>query len=161
MLVCSHCQSSNPDGTLMCNQCLNPFGSTANPVQVLPVRHLAMPAPPVRQVRLVVMENMQPTGSRLSLPDISYQGEILIGRNDLGNQIVVDIDLSPFGGFEKRVSRKHAKVFYQSGQVYLEDWNSQYGTYLNKQLLVTGEKKEIHSGDEVRFANLILKMEVV
>lgn len=148
---CQHCQTPNPVGTLMCNQCFMPLDP---PTQLVAAR------PPHPLVRWRMLDNLQPSGPCLSLPDLSYEGEILIGRNDLANQVIVDIDLTALGGRERKVSRKHARLHFKQGRLLLEDWESLYGTYVNKQKLVPKQPQSIQAGDEIRLAEMIFKMEV-
>lgn len=181
MEICHSCQFSNPAGTVMCNQCQLPLGqSQVAPVQLTPPNAgvqahpmpgqpvpiqayggLASPSPKACHIRWSVLENLQPTGQSLQLPDLNYEGEILLGRNDLENQIIVDIDLSAFDGFEKRVSRQHARLCFERGSIFIQDWKSQYGTYVNKQRLKEQERQLINAGDEIRLAQLIFSMEVI
>lgn len=155
-MTCQHCQTANPVGTLMCNQCFMPLDP---PVQNVPVQLVgARPSQP--SVRLLLLENLQPTGPCLSLPNLNYEGEILVGRNDLSNQVIVDIDLTPLGGRERKVSRKHARIHFKQGRVFLEDWESIYGTYLNKQRLAPQQQHPLKAGDEIRLAEMIFRMEV-
>ncbi len=52
------------------------------------------------------------------------------------------------------ISRYHAKVTREGEEYYLTDLNSTNGTYLNSEMLLTYQKKEIKFGDEITFANL-------
>lgn len=159
MILCPHCQSQNPDGTVMCNQCLQSLYQ--DPLQGKQ-RSASLAAGPVAQrLRWVQIENLQPTGHNLNLPELDFEGEILIGRNDLSHQIVVDLDLSQMGGLEKWVSRQHARLIYDQHKLYLEDWASQFGTWHNKEKLAAGERRELKAGDEIRLANLAFRMEVL
>ncbi|HEY9840360.1 MAG: FHA domain-containing protein [Candidatus Sericytochromatia bacterium] len=159
MIVCSNCQTQNPAGTLMCNQCLMPLTPPASP-QGGGAGLAAGPAGAPR-LRWVQIDNLQPTGCSLQLPDLDFEGEILVGRNDLANAVIVDLDLTRLGGIEHKVSRKHARLRYAGRQVTLEDWESQFGTWLNKQKLATGQREPIKAGDEIRLAQLTFKVEVL
>ncbi|MEZ0375053.1 MAG: FHA domain-containing protein [Candidatus Sericytochromatia bacterium] len=157
MIVCSNCQTQNPAGTLMCNQCLTPLP----PLQGGAGGGLAAGPAVAPRLRWVQIDNLQPTGCSLQLPDLDFEGEILVGRNDLANAVIVDLDLTRLGGIEHKVSRKHARLRYAGRQVTLEDWESQFGTWLNKQKLATGQREPIKAGDEIRLAQLTFKVEVL
>ncbi|MBI2267109.1 MAG: FHA domain-containing protein [Armatimonadetes bacterium] len=116
---------------------------------------LASPQALQPSYRLVVLENALPTGQTIPLPSPPYNGALLIGRNDLQQGVVVDIDLSRYGGYEKKTSRKHAKITCTGNQFFVEDWESTHGTYVNKERMAAGLQKPLADGDEVRFAELV------
>ena len=97
MLECGACQAANPAGTLFCVACGLPVTTPA----------VALAA---RQVALVELENLVPTGRRFPLPDTGWEGTIYVGRTDLAGGTVVDLDLTAAGGRERKVSRRHARI---------------------------------------------------
>lgn len=147
--MCPSCQAANPPGTLFCVGCALPLGGAA-------------PAAPLaaQGVRLVAIENLVPTGVALTLPDTSYDGALTIGRLDLAEGCVVDVDLTAHEGREKGVSRRHARLHYQGGALRLEDTGSAHGTYVNQRRLVAGEVETVADGDEIRLAGLAFRLEV-
>lgn len=173
MLNCPNCGYVNAAGTAFCGGCLQPMQTLS--AVMSPAAAFAAPLPvaagarqgfsstpaPAPVARLVVLENLQPTGQVIPLPDLAYQGRVSLGRNDLASSIVVDIDVGKYNGFDKRVSRKHACVVYDGGRLLLEDWDSKYGTYVNKVRLAAGVRQEIHPGDEIRLAELVCRLEVI
>lgn len=52
----------------------------------------------------------------------------------------------------RTVSRIHAKLFLENGSLYLEDYNSTNGTYLNHRLLPMNTPCRLQAGDRVVFA---------
>lgn len=52
----------------------------------------------------------------------------------------------------RTVSRIHAKLYVKEDRLYLEDYNSTNGTYLNHRLLPMNTPAELHPGDRVVFA---------
>ncbi len=52
------------------------------------------------------------------------------------------------------ISRYHAKVTQEGEDYFLTDLNSTNGTYLNGEMLLTYQKKEVKFGDEITFADL-------
>lgn len=52
----------------------------------------------------------------------------------------------------RTVSRIHAGFFMKEGKLYLEDYNSTNGTYLNQRLLPMNTPAEVYSGDHVVLA---------
>lgn len=154
MLNCPNCRLQSPAGTLFCLGCAMPMAAPG-----LPAPNPA-PAGPGRTVRLVQLENLSPTGLALPLPGTDYDGAVTVGRNDLAGGVIVDVDLTAHAGRERHVSRRHARLSYAGGLVRVEDAGSLHGTYLNKQRLVAGQQELLADGDELRFAEMVFRVEV-
>ncbi len=52
----------------------------------------------------------------------------------------------------RTVSRIHAKIYLEEDRLYVEDFNSTNGTYLNRQLLPMNTPAELKAGDRIVFA---------
>ncbi len=52
----------------------------------------------------------------------------------------------------RTVSRMHARLFLEDEKLYVEDFNSTNGTYLNRRLLPMNTPAELHEGDRIVFA---------
>jgi tetratricopeptide (TPR) repeat protein len=74
------------------------------------------------------------------------QPEISIGRHP-NNEIVIMAD--------KAVSRKHAKIVYESGHFYISDCNTINGTYVNSERIK--QPTRLAQGDCVVIGNITLK----
>ena len=135
---CSNCGTRNPAGALFCENCGNPL--------------VAMPGAPAGRLRgkLVV----QPGGVALALP--AKKSEIIIGREDPVSNNFPEIDLTLLGGVEGGVSRRHARLYLQDGDLVVEDLNSVNHTFVNKQRIQPGQPARIQSGDELRLGRLVL-----
>lgn len=164
--MCPHCHAGNPAGSLFCVACAMPL-TQPMAVAVASPALAAAPAPILaRKVRLVEYANLQPSGRTLELPDTAWAGLLLLGRPDLAAGVVVDLDLNALGGFDRRVSRKHAKLHYVTkpgggpNEVRVEDWDSAHGTWVNKVRLAKGASEPLNHGDELRFAELIFRVEL-
>ena len=92
--------------------------------------------------------------TKTSLPLPTGKDEILIGRQDPTSGVFPDIDLSGHGAESAGVSRRHARLVIQSGQVFIEDLNSTNFTLVNKNRLLPGQHCLLQFGDEVRFGRL-------
>ncbi|MCD8230694.1 MAG: FHA domain-containing protein [Clostridiales bacterium] len=107
-----------------------------------------------------------------ALPDIEktelFSAEDLVRSWELvykGDGLETDIRLTEFpflvgtdsqkviGVLQSRaVSRVHAGFFLKEGKLYLEDYNSTNGTYLNQKLVPMNTPMEVHEGDRIVFA---------
>lgn len=182
-MICPYCSFDNPDGTIFCDDCNMPLpvspisnpqipshlqnftaasSPAINPTSTLQKPKLSLIAGGALQndlPRMVIIENLLPTGETLRLPRPPYPGDILLGRNDLKNSVVVDIDLTGAGGFQKKVSRKHAYLGHDGSNFTIKDAGSTHGTFINKTKLTAGNQAVIQSGDEIRLAELAFKIE--
>jgi pSer/pThr/pTyr-binding forkhead associated (FHA) protein len=82
--------------------------------------------------------------------------EIVLGRNDISNPDMSRLDLTPYGGHERGVSREHALLRYRDGQLSVTDLHSANGTLVNMQRLGSGQPRLLKDGDELTLGNLTL-----
>jgi pSer/pThr/pTyr-binding forkhead associated (FHA) protein len=89
---------------------------------------------------------------------------MLIGRHDPPD-IEVDIDLTPQEMADTPVvSRRHAEVSWVDGRLTLRDLGSSNGTYVNDTRLSSpglgqpSDAHDLHAGDVVRLANIVMRM---
>jgi pSer/pThr/pTyr-binding forkhead associated (FHA) protein len=96
------------------------------------------------------------TDRQIRLPSAA---EVHIGRLDAAHGIFPDLDLTPDGGLEGGVSRRHCKI-HQRGSTYLvEDVGSANGTFLNGQRLTPYLPHVLKNEDELQLGTV--KMQVV
>lgn len=79
-----------------------------------------------------------------------------IGRADVRNNIAPDVDLGPYGGADKGVSRLHAALKSDGSSVSIVDLGSTNGTYLNEEHLVPNQTRKLKDGDAVRLGHLVM-----
>ncbi len=91
----------------------------------------------------------QPTNAQIMLPP--GKSEYIVGREDPVSNIFPDVDMTLHGGDESGVGRRHARLFQQGGQWYLEDLNSTNGTWVNNQKLQPAAPMPLQNGAELRF----------
>jgi hypothetical protein len=87
-------------------------------------------------------------------PGIAMQ--LVIGRLDPNTGAKPDIDLGPYGGQEKGVSRTHAALRRMEQTMTLVDLGSVNGTFLNGQRLVANQPRILRDGDEIRVGKLAM-----
>jgi pSer/pThr/pTyr-binding forkhead associated (FHA) protein len=91
-------------------------------------------------------------GRRLIVP---VEPELIIGRRNADDpEDDVTIDLARFGAANFGVSRRHASVLIEAGDVFLVDLNSTNGTRLNGKPAKPGQPYRLRDGDEIEFAHL-------
>jgi pSer/pThr/pTyr-binding forkhead associated (FHA) protein len=91
------------------------------------------------------------SGAEIPLPE---KDEILVGREDPVSGVYPDVDLTPHGGEEGGVSRRHARLIAEGGKYYVEDLDSTNFTFVNKQKLAPRTRQEVGEGDHIRFGRV-------
>lgn len=76
--------------------------------------------------------------------------EVLVGR---AKDLPVHLELSP----DLKVSRPHAKLFYELGTWWVKDLNSRHGTFLGGEKVA--EPVELSPGDQLRVGDTTLRVE--
>lgn len=82
---------------------------------------------------------------------------ILLGRQDVKRNILVDIDLSRFDP-SKGISRKHALIVRNQDNYTIEDLNSANGTKVNGIRLQPGQKRLLQDGDVIELGQHIVQL---
>jgi pSer/pThr/pTyr-binding forkhead associated (FHA) protein len=77
-----------------------------------------------------------------------------LGRRDADNQQQIDIDLV-FSG----ISRLHAFLYIEEERVFIEDFNSRNGTFLNCYELIPLKRYEVREGDSLRLGRASFTLE--
>lgn len=84
-------------------------------------------------------------------------GETLVGRWDPDGGAFPEIDLTSDDP-EAKISRKHARIFLQDGEYYIEDLGSLNGTYVNRgPRLLPGSPQVLAAGDEIVMGKTFFK----
>ncbi|HMM27273.1 MAG TPA: FHA domain-containing protein [Aggregatilineaceae bacterium] len=91
---------------------------------------------------------------------LEVKSELILGRVDPTASTRPDLDLTPYGGQEAGVSRKHVAILRddQSQALYVEDLNSTNGTRLNGFWLDAGQRYRLRDGDRLELGDLILTL---
>ena len=94
---------------------------------------------------------------------ISLEGkaEHTLGRTDPATHSLPDVDLTPSGGVEMGVSRRHAKVTrLGEDRYYIMDLSSTNFTHVNGERLEAFEPKVLSDGDEIFLGTMKLVFHV-
>jgi predicted ATPase len=162
-VVCRDCGQHNQPGSLYCEKCHAPLLELYH---ILRLRTEVVTGQAYSDADSGWGTASFPPGSMfvIQLEDSSevYQirtaeiNELVIGRYDPFSGSIPEIDMNPFGGLEKGVSRRHAFITRQENSLHIVDLGSTNGTYLNGQKLTPRQPRAIRDGDEVRIAKLPL-----
>jgi predicted amidophosphoribosyltransferase len=176
--ICHNCGAQLEPGSNFCDMCgapahaVAPPPASSPPPQPVPAPATAPssagahPPPPAQYAPTAVSPPpayppeggiqgrfvVQGTGATIPFPP--GRTEVVIGREDPVSSVFPEIDLTDHGGDEGGVSRQHARIFVQSGQIFIEDLNSTNYTHVNQQKLTPGQPHPLRDGDEVRFGRV-------
>ncbi len=169
MQICWNCEAQQLDGAIFCSECgaslLAPgkgeqktrtsLNEPPRDLRIPREREDTPPPPPsssAQEFSLLMIEH----GKRMSL---GQDREVLIGRADEKRGIVPDVDLSPFGGYDAGVSRRHAVLSLHNKNCVVRDLGSANGTFINNRRVPPNQPTLINHGDELRFGTLITRIE--
>jgi hypothetical protein len=154
--TCPSCGAQLEPGSNFCDMCGATVGApaAAPPPAPAPVPAAPAPQPPSAPPIAAVPGRLVIQGTNATLPFPAGKTEIFVGREDPVSGVFPEIDLTDHGGDEGGVSRKHARIFVQGDQVYIEDLNSTNYTYVNQQKITPGQPHPLNDGDEVRFGRV-------
>lgn len=95
-------------------------------------------APPEGPGQLVLAVIIQQHSALLTVRESA-----LIGREDLEQGLTPEVDLS----LDDAVSRRHARIYRQGGQYFIQDLDSTNGTCLNGEWVIRGRDEALKIGD--------------
>jgi len=166
MIECPSCGKKHRPGTLFCTEC-GVYLPTGGALRTEPLPTDELPrsratawetetqegekGERLRSLRVGILKSDR----QVQLP---VSTELLLGRLDAAHGIFPDLDLTPDGGLEMGVSRRHAKIVQRSGEFYIEDVGSANGTFLNSQRLTPYLPYPLDDGDEIQIGQLRLKI---
>ena len=165
MIRCPSCQKSHPDNTLFCDECgaymMAENGKATDPLTMETSNWVDRRA-------ATAGDTPGEAGRRVTLSflivDLNRQiefplsKELNVGRLDAASATFPDMDLTSYGGLEKGVSRRHAKITRQGEEILIEDLGSVNGTFLNGKRLTPYLQHPLTSGDEIQLGKLVVRV---
>jgi hypothetical protein len=157
--ICDNCGKPNPPEESYCYACghILPTGLHASATRSLD--HVDNLKPQIRWGtayfgdQTVLRMRVRDSGT---IFEVQFIEEIVFGRAH--DEIVPDVDLSPYGAMKLGVSRKHVKLRRETATVMVQDLGSRNGTFLNGSRLVPYQPRVLRNEDELRLGHLVLRV---
>jgi hypothetical protein len=106
---------------------------------------------------------MQIGGQNQTTVGIEVKNQIVLGRSDPVANFYPDLDLTPYGGQEGGISRRHATIVQddENKALYIEDLNSTNGTRINGFALEPKRRYRLRDGDELELGRIRITLRFV
>jgi hypothetical protein len=179
MIDCVECGAQHYPGALFCDAC----GAAVHPAAqalveattprvergAVAVRRGAAeagaPRPPAALLPPLPAEPPKAPPLRVVFPhqgaELMLQAKLIqVGRADPESGFAPELDLTPYGGFEHGVSRRHAAIQWVEGGYVILDQHSVNGTWLDGIRLMAGYAYQIPPGAEIRFGELVVQLSI-
>ncbi|MBA3944193.1 MAG: FHA domain-containing protein [Herpetosiphonaceae bacterium] len=151
--ICSQCGKAGMVGEAFCDDCGAPLQTYSPTAQGgAPTSAPVVASSPNRATLRNSMLLIHGSGMQIAFPD---KAEVIVGRNDAPSNHFPDIDMTPHNGEAGGVSRRHARISVQQGQIMLEDLDSTNLTRINQQQARPKQPQPLRDGDEVRFGSVV------
>jgi CheY-like chemotaxis protein len=89
---------------------------------------------------------------------MDVRGRLVLGRSDVGAKIFPDLDLTPYGGQDKGVSRRHAAILAELDRLAIVDLGSTNGTSVNGQRLKPNCPYRLRHGDDIQVGEVRIEV---
>ncbi|WP_352432215.1 FHA domain-containing protein [Pyrinomonas sp.] len=168
MITCARCGTENLDGSHYCDECgmrlchkeapcADESAETTGQVWRVEATPRAGKRGLQRAHAKLIIERGHSAGKEFLLETDEAQ----IGRWDADNGIFPEVDLDADDP-EVKVSRRHARIWRESGGYFIEDLGSTNGTYVNRtKRLLPGERVPLRDGDEIIVGKTFLRFHVI
>jgi pSer/pThr/pTyr-binding forkhead associated (FHA) protein len=145
--ACSTCGAKAKEGDTFCEACgaslaTTPSDTSTQQPEATVAAAITTPTASAPVTRFIVV------ASGVEIPLVG-RSEIVVGREDPYSGVFPDVDLTPHGGVDGGVSRRHFKITVASGQYRIEDLNSTNYTMVNRKRLQPGTAQPLVDGDEI------------
>ncbi len=166
MIECPSCGRKHRPGTLFCSEC-GVYLPTGGPLRTEPLPEEELPisranpwaSEPVEEAGEIAPVSLcikvLSTDRQIQLPATA---EVHIGRLDAAHGIFPDLDLTPDGGLDGGVSRRHCKIHRRGSSYLVEDVGSANGTFLDGQRLTPYLPHVLKDGDALQLGRIELEV---
>lgn len=161
MIVCQNCKAKEPDGTIFCSECgmqllasfvqTQKFSDDADLHQEDESYAKSVVGKSGTWISLYILDS----GHILTF---SERTEFTLGRLSENQPVEPDVDLTPYNAFDSGVSRLHAVIKQNSGNVILVDLASSNGTYINGIRIKPNVEHPLRHGDIVALGKLKIQI---
>lgn len=170
---CASCGHENIAGALICEKCFALLIRTDNeqPSTTLMATEMAPfgtrsiePPPDERMVRITRQAPTQPDSVALYVGDadapliLQITSQAILGRYTPHSVSQPRVDLTPYGAFDKGVSRMHIILRRTDTGLVAEDMASSNGTWLNNRRLQPYTPTVVRSGDRLKLGQLEIEV---
>lgn len=106
---------------------------------------------------------LQIGGQNQTTVGLEVKDQLLLGRTDPLTDTRPDLDLTPYGGQQAGVSRRHALIVRDEHNqaLFVEDLNSTNGTRVNGFWLDPGRRYRLRDGDQLELGDLSIVLRFV
>jgi FHA domain len=161
MITCPNCKHQEVDGAVFCSDCGTQLVKTESvTTQKIDMSTSNLATGPIEEIpdysNAWISLHMLDSGQILP---VAERNEFTIGRISDNQPIMPDIDLTAFKAYDNGISRLHAVIRRNSGNVIIMDLGSSNGTYVNGIRLMPNVEQSLHHGDVVALGKL--KMQIV
>ena len=170
---CASCGHENIAGALICEKCFALLIKTDNDQpsttlmanEMLPFSTRAIDRPPDERPALSLRQApSQPDSVALYVGDaeapliLQITSQAILGRYTPHSVSQPRVDLTPYGAFDKGVSRMHIILRRTDTSLVAEDMASSNGTWLNNRRLQPYTPTVVRSGDRLRLGQLEIEV---
>lgn len=87
------------------------------------------------------------------------QGEqLVLGRVDGRRRQRIELDLTQYGAVDRGVSREHCNLYFENDTIFITDFSSTNGTFINGVKLSPHVPQQLRKGDELMLGRLIIQV---
>lgn len=162
--VCPNCHHQELLGALFCSECgtklVEHSGLSTEMIRGTDSKLVHKPAQPVTPtaplpaIDAIASLHILLTGQILPLVG---RDEFTIGRISEGQSILPDVDLTQYEAYGKGVSRLHATIKLNAGQMTITDLGSSNGTRVNSVKIEPHKEHNIEHGDLITLGHFKLQ----
>lgn len=160
MRTCRECGFRNLEGVMICEDCGFPLiGATVTTAEIASETDVAAVIQNhVAELKTEAVVELNFEGFPVPVTIPSGSERIIVGRFDASSPSKPDLDLTPYGAFEKGVSRSHAALVRSEYALAVVDLGSANGTLVNGRRLISNQPHIVRDGDHITFGQLAVSI---